>query len=361
MSSLVHRLRCALAEKALWRATKELTRHSDYFVTFHRRPKYSNDVGTWSDPDLKAEHCAIVMQGPPHLDDDFTVETLKLYRQHYPTASLYLSTWKDSDRSVLARIASLDVKIVLSDRPRVPGLFNLNMQLVTAHAGVSAACDDGAEWVLKTRTDQRLYATNALSFLVALAEQFPPRGASIQKHRVIGVGRGTLKYAPYHLSDQTVFGSSQDMLLYWSAPLREDPTPAKWPGRLADVYHSVPLLDLCQRGAAESYLTSQFLHRLGRPLHWTIEDSWAAFRDHFCVADYETTDLYWPKAQVDSLQEYGFDYRCVDNRREFGFRDWLLLFSGALQPEMARTYEDVLRTKFVSAVPSSAPSDRTGA
>jgi len=356
MNSLLRRLRSALWEKALWRAAKELTVASNEFVTFHRRPKYAAEIGTWSDPGAALERCAIVMQGPPHREDNFTVESLSLYKRLYPSAVLYLSTWTDADSVLLEELGAMGVTVIRCEKPSMPGLFNLNMQLVTSHAGVAAAHAAGAEWILKTRTDQRMYSPNALQYLIELARTFPPADADKQRHRIIGVGRGTLKYAPYHLSDQTVFGHSDDMLAYWNAPLRNEAAPPEWPTKLADIFSEVSVLDLCRRGAAEPYLTSSYLERIGRPLQWTLEDSWAAFRDHFCIADYETTDLYWHKAQAASLQEFDYHYRFINNRREFGFRDWLLLYKGSLRPSQAELHNSAMGSRFVAEVQRPADS-----
>ena len=293
---------------------------------------------------------AIAMQGPIATDDDFTLETLKIYTEHMPGVRLILSTWRDTPQSLLDPIVRLGVELVLSDKPAEPGLFNVNMQVVSAANGVRKAVEGGAEWVLKTRTDQRLYDPNAMNFLVATAKQFPVSGNQKQRHRIIGVGHGTLKFAPYHVTDQTVFGHAEDMLAYWTPPLRESLRPADWPIERSAVFSKVPIGELCRFGAAESYFASEFLIRMGRPLAWSIEDSWAAYRDHFCFVDYAATDFYWVKSQTYSLQEFTSEYDFVSNRREVGFHDWMLLYSGQLSCTSARRYEGVLKTCFTAPV-----------
>ena len=325
-------------------------KRSGQFTTYHERPKYGRQIGTWSDPDIRQEPTAIVMQGPVVPEDDFTLETLKLYARHMPQCRLILSTWDDTAPSLLAPIASQGVEIVLCEKPALAALFNLNMQVVSAASGVRAAVERGAEWVLKTRTDQRLYDPNALSFLVALAKTFPPKDSPKQRHRIVGVGFGTLKFAPYHVTDQTVFGHAEDMLSYWTPPLRENPPPAHWPTTLPEIFTKVPIGELCRLASPEAYFASQFLLKMGRPLKWTLEDTWAAYRDCFCFVDMAATDFFWVKGQFYSLREHMHHYDVVSNRLEVGFREWMLLYSGASSCETARRYEGTLATCFNQAV-----------
>ena len=339
-----------LARRLLRGEIRFANKRSRQFTTYHERPKFARQIGTWADPDIPQENVAIAMQGPVMAKDDFTLETLKLYARHSPRCRLILSTWGDTPPAQLAQIASLGVEIVLNEKPTQAGLFNVNMQLVSAGNGVRRAAERGAEWILKTRTDQRLYDPNALSFLVALAKSFPPGRATNQRHRIVGVGFGTLKFAPYHVTDQTVFGHADDMLSYWTPPLRDAAPPAHWPTAQAEMFAKVPIGELCRFGAAECYIASEFLLQNGRSLTWTLEDTWAAYRDCFCFVDMAATDFFWVKDQSYSLHEHVNRYDIVSNRLEVGFREWMLLYSGALPPEAARRYEATLATCFNEAV-----------
>ena len=343
-----------LARRLLIGEIRFANKRSRQFTTYHERPKFARHIGTWVDPDTPQENVAIAMQGPVMADDDFTLETLKLYARRAPRCRLILSTWSDTSPSLLAQIASLGVEIVFSEKPAQAGLFNVNMQLVGAAIGVRRAAERGAEWILKTRTDQRLYEPNALSFLVAVAKSFPPGSSANQRHRIVGVGFGTLKFAPYHVTDQTVFGHADDMLTYWTPPLRDTRPPTHWPTAQSELFAKVPIGELCRFGAAESYIASEFLHKMGRPLTWTLEDTWAAYRDCFCFVDAAATGFFWAKGQSYSLREHVNGYDIVSNRLEVGFREWMLLYSGALPVEAARRYEATLATCFNGAVVKTA-------
>jgi hypothetical protein len=339
-----------LARRMLRWAVRYAIKRGENFATYNERPKRANQIGTWPERGARAKGCTIVMQGPIATDNAFTRETLTLYARHFPDCKLILSTWADTPRELLDPIQQLGVEIVLSEKPKVAGLFNVNMQLVSAGAGVRAAVARGAEWILKTRTDQRLYNPDAIAYLISLARAFPVVPGFRQRHRIISVGHGSLKFAPYHVTDQTVFGHAEDMQTYWTPPLRETPPPAGWPAKLGDIYAQTPIGELCRYAAAESYIASSFLTRIGRSIDWSLADTWAAYRDHFCFADYAATDFYWVKGQSYSLREVYTIYDKVSNRQEFTFREWLLMHSGALKPEDARRYENVLATRFNDAV-----------
>jgi hypothetical protein len=343
--------------RARWRALSalvvQLNEKSDKYVIYRRRPKSAEAIRTWTEREAQPTQAAVVMQGPLYEPDDFTLETLRLYRRQMPEANLVLSTWRDTSPARLDSIRQLGVDVVLSEKPEKAGLFNINLQLTSAKAGVRRAVELGAEWVLKTRTDQRLYQESFMGMLISMAKMFPVVGGYEQRFRVIGVGPGSLKYAPYHVTDQAVFGHAEDMLKYWDVPLRLDDAPPHWPAKQVDTYHQVPVGELCRHGAAESWLASGFLERIGRPLTWTLVDHWKALRDHFCFVDQSMVDFYWAKGQTYTLGvDLSREAEEIDNRKEIGFGEWLLWHSGQLPTEVATRYEETLQQRFVEPVAS---------
>ncbi len=349
------KLRAKAARRLYARAIRYANRWSRRSTTLHERPKFTRMIGTWGEPTLSREPMAIVMQGPVTTQDDFSLETLRLYRRHAPHARLILSSWNDTPDAVLSPFAALGVEIVLSEKPAHPGSQNVNMQITSASNGVRRAVEGGAEWVLKTRTDQRLYAPDVMGFLVATARSFPVAEGP-QRHRVIGVGHGSLKFAPYHVTDQTVFGHAEDMLVYWTPSLRGG-LPEDWPTSIAEIHLRMPVGELCRHSAPEPYFASEFLRRRGWPLAWTIEDTWAAYRDRFCFVDAGATDFFWVKGQTYSLGELLVRYDIVSNRHEMGFLDWMLLYSGQLAAQSGRAYESCLDLPF-AADPESMATGR---
>lgn len=201
------------------------------------------------------------------------------------------------------------------------GQSNINLQIASTLSGVRFARAGGAEYVLKLRTDQRIYGPNAAETLYTIVDSFPMGAAwPKQAKRIVGCSLNTFKYRMYGLSDMLLFGSSDDMLTYWDVALDER--------RFGD--------DACRRAAAslrafaewrvcEVYLATEFLKRVGRELQWSLEDSWNAFRDHFCIVDREHLDLYWPKylSREHRWLSYGKDQRT----QELSFVEWLHLYA----------------------------------
>lgn len=335
--------------RLLRKVVDRLNAGSADFVTTKMRPKSAAAVGLMGTPRV-ADDFAVVMQGPVYDDFDFTLETLKLYRRTMPSVRLVVSSWKDTEDLFVERARSIGADVVLSEKPEYSGILNVNMQLVSAHAGVQLARDAGATWILKTRTDQRFYAPNLDSFLVSMANAFPPATKSRQKFRIFGLGMGTLKFGLYHLTDQSLFGHHEDMYTYWSAPMRLDKPKADWPTDPGRRFSEVPVQELFVEAAPETYLATQFLQAKGRSLDWTLADSWAVFRDCFGVVDSGTSDFFWAKNQVHSQLEDDRRYSQVDNRETLDFREWLLLYSGAVSPDSARAYPDALDGRFYDPV-----------
>src|SRR3990167_11502815 len=69
------------------------------FITFHTRPIFASDIKYRGKETVEDASCAIIIQGPIRREDNFTLETVKLYRKHSPAATVILSTWEDEDIS----------------------------------------------------------------------------------------------------------------------------------------------------------------------------------------------------------------------------------------------------------------------
>jgi len=60
-------------------------------------------------------------------------------------------------------------------------------------------------------------------------------------------------------------------------------------------------------------------------LDWTLEDSWKAFADHFCVVDKESLDLIWGKYTI--KENRWLDYsKSVNKFAELNFKEWLNIY-----------------------------------
>ena len=297
-----------------------LERKTNAFFTMHFRPKTSVGINTQSDRLKREPKLGLVIQGPIIKENDFTLESLKLYHKHFGETIFILSVWDDENQTYLQKFKALELEtvIILNAKPAYAGQSNINYQIVSSLAGIKKAQALGCEYVLKTRTDQRIYAPNVKEFLLNIIAAFPVRGVWAQKQRIVGLSLNTYKYRPYGLSDMTLFGQIDDMLLYWSVALDQRPIADKVENTSRAFYN----LRIC-----EMYLLTEFLQAIGRPIDWTIKDSWRVYADHLCVVDQQSLDLYWFKY----LRYYEYrrlDYGAIRNCRVMTFGEWFNLYQG---------------------------------
>ncbi|HEX8915872.1 MAG TPA: WavE lipopolysaccharide synthesis family protein [Humisphaera sp.] len=315
---------------ALSRAIAYVEARDDTWMTIHARPRRTANARRAPDTisDL-VPRIGIVLQGPITVADDFTLETVRLYRRHFPTADIIVSTWADEDAGQVAQLRDAGTTVLLNEKPSMSGHCNTNYQLASAVAGIRECAARGLPIALKSRTDQRMYAPNALSFLHAALTTFPPHPGFNQKGRIIGVSTNTLKYRMYGLSDFLTFGYTDDLLEYWSC----DPDTRT-------IQHNRPFTigEHARDNLCETYFATAYLRRIGREIRWTLADSWDAFAAHFCIIDHNSLDLFWPKYH--RWSEYRrLSYDRTRSDTEMTFADWLLLYArvvdSAAAPEAA--------------------------
>lgn len=287
------------------------------FLTLHSRPQKAENYNLFSDELKNFPRAAIVIQGPLIKDNNFTLETIRIYKKLFPNCTILLSTWNTEDEEYLKRISKEHIEIILSDEPQYPGTSHRNYQIKSSLAGIKRAQKINAEYVLKTRTDQRINAVNGIEFLYNMLMVFPVAHGYKQNRRIIGVSLNSYKYRPYGISDMNLFGQIDDMLLYWER--KPDMSP-KYAGEKMKVGEFIKA-GFCN----EVDLSSNYLKKIGRELKWTVRDSWQAMADHFCIVDQHSLDLYWHK--YDRQKEYKYlDYNHIRNSQEFSFREWLNIY-----------------------------------
>jgi dTDP-glucose pyrophosphorylase len=284
-------------------------------VTFHERPQQSSQIGTVSDPMHQVTPAGIVVQGPLRHEDEFTLNTVRLYRRHFPHAAVVVSTWDTEDPAALATIRDAGATVITSRLPEARGPTNVNCQIVSTFAGVDWCRKHELTYVLKTRTDQRLYAPNVLDYLRTLLDVFPVVPGFRQTARIIGISLDTFKFRYYGLGDHLLFGTTADMHAFWSVDL--DLRPFHQPQ--VQTWHEASM-----RNVVETYLTTEFLKKACRPIRWTLQDSLDAFADHFCIVDKDDLDLFWPKYEAHKEHRM-LAYDAIKNTQELTSRDWLLL------------------------------------
>jgi hypothetical protein len=225
--------------------------------------------------------------------------------------------------------------VLLNEPPEFPSTCHLNYQIRSTLAGVRAACETGCRYVLKTRTDTRMYARNIPDFLAALVQRFPATQSYAANGRIVVLDWATRMFIPQHPSDLMVFGYAEDMLNYWDAPLCNSPKTAALPIR--DSY-----ADTLKALVPEVYLCRNYLQKIGYPFDLTVASWWQCLADLFIVVDRSMLEHFWPKYNYTSDHRSGLDDQ-LRNEAICGFRDWLAIMDFRKTPYFE--VEDLLSHK----------------
>lgn len=319
-----------LWEKLFRYALRSAHRSGDQFLTYHARPKRAGDVGVWSDrrPDLPP--VAVVLQGPLLLVNDFTVETVCLYRRTFVGCPLIVSTWEGEDAAAVARLRDAGAEVLLNRKPNFAGFKNTNLQLVSSLAGVRRAQELGAKFVLKTRTDQRMYAPNVPAFLVGVWKSFPAAPGFRQRGRLIGTSLGSHKYIMYQFSDMNVFGHVEDVIAYWSCP------HTKTVGLPPD--HKKVVSEVARTHPPEQHILGSYLCSIGVPIDWSLTAYWQSLANHLAIVDRAALDLVWFKLS-ETLEYPRPRYAGIEALHELTFAEWLNLRVGRLNKDALPHHE----------------------
>lgn len=312
---------CSAAEK-----------YTDGYISYRLRP---NNILV--KPVLNLENgnskLAVVIQGPVVTKDDFTLKTALYYKKCNPDAIIILSTWSNTNQECLNKFIKSDIDVVLSELPKKSGSLNINFQIKNSLAGVKRARELGAEFVCKTRTDQRIDHPDAFRYFELLINLFPVNNDDFvknQKRRIIAtcMPYGDLFY-PYHISDFLYFGNIDDMEILFS--LEEDNRDkGEWAQGLTKREIAKGLL------APEIQIMRSFIEKMGGCNECSIEAYWRFVKNHLVCLNSDEIELFWPKyeSRYSENRAFGHYFENDDLQRlrtyNFDFIRWLELYSGKI-------------------------------
>ncbi len=284
------------------------------FLTYWLRPREEELINSDFIAFNEYSDYGIVVQGNLKLEFDFTYNTLKYYKRIYPKAHIVLSCWNTDDKETIERIKTLNVDVIISDFPeKMRGYGPINLQLKTTHAGIEHLLKYHCKYILKTRTDQRVYEPDTLSFLSKMLSLFPMSIKCKAQGRLISCSLSTFVNRLYNISDMMIFGYAEDVERYFSCP--EDCRDYASPYIENQIEYS-------KLRTGEIYFASNYIESLGFELKWTIEDSDFFRKELFLIVDSEGIDLYWPKY---TREEYRWRRYKIDKLKQGTFKEWLSL------------------------------------
>lgn len=305
----------------------------DSFVYIDEKPIYEKNY-TVLQSSFKTHHkLAIVMQGPLLYENDFTLETLKIYKKTFPKCSIIVSTWDTEKKKMLEQIEKLGCIVLKNSKPDfVTKENNNNYQIKSTKKGLQKAKEIGAKYVIKTRCDQRMYETHIVEYLFNLLKVFPLKEHKLQKERLVTLSLNTFKYRLYDISDMFLFGHIDDVMNFWDV---EYDHREKLPSYMT-------LKDYSKARPSEIGYTIDYLERIGEKLDYTLKNSWEMYAKYFCVIDTNTVGLIWPKYSNKIFRWRNF-YGEQDLLEELTFKEWLNLYTDV---ENIIPNEDILERKY---------------
>lgn len=298
--------------------------HVRYQTIWKKEESAENTISNLDD-------CAIVMQGKIEHKNDFTFTTIKYYRKMYPKAAIILSTWEDENPDIISELEKIGVVCILNHYPlqNEYGRGNINLQLINTLAGIEKVLKDKKiKYVLKTRTDQRIYMPYFLQYFENLLSIFKIKEKqSALKKRIIFMNceGASNVYYPFKLSDMLTFGEKNDIHKLYSIPLStvseseeivlKDKT--LFPSIMSlyamdykqgltkeEIIKEIPnfneLVQYKMQTVAEMYIISNFIKKYINPFEVNenmdyLEIYWDFLKKYAVVIDKNAIDLFWPK------------------------------------------------------------------
>ena len=302
-----------------------------FHVAFHMMPKEAvKSLEMYEE--YKKINFAIVIQGPIYAEDNFTLNTVKFYKAMYPNAKILVSTWDDEKEEVLELLRESGAIIVKSKKPDYSGNLNVNYQLVSARAGLLKARELGCEYLIKTRTDQRICKDYVFYSIISMLDRFPCSENQNQKSRIfiLAVNYGNM-FTPYFMSDFLYAGRSEDVINVFSIPLDERE-------QFQIDYNASRREQSRSMHPPEIYIMKHYLKDiLGRECEDTVEQYWKAIKECFICMSMKDVGLLWPKYDIKyELNFFYGDYFSGENiptnsEMGFDFINWFNLYCGVLK------------------------------
>ena len=338
-------------------------RYFDHFVTYTFRPNKSSQIYPLQIRQKVHPKTVVILQGPIRTQDNFTCETVKFYCMNMPQAEIVVSTWSDTAKEQVRRLEEAGAKVILSDLPEYNGLGNINYQLVSTRAGLDYAKRIGAEYVLKTRTDQRLGLPFLLEYFFSLLSAFP-LGTEFeylhQKERIIAAQgtTGSTMFVPYFIADFYFFGRIEDIQAYFDyTPQKIRMTSKERREYLQKIRKDDSVYEHHCIWAPEIMFARNYVSQKGTvPIEDKVEAYWRFVKSNLIIVSHEDVQLHWPKYDHRKLDNaIYYDYYPGDSPDKcliynWKFTDWLNLYSG--QIEYSEEYEEFIHRPVSVAIGS---------
>ncbi|SFB95038.1 WavE lipopolysaccharide synthesis family protein [Butyrivibrio sp. YAB3001] len=195
-------------------------RHNDYMIAEYL---FQNSVWKFF-PKIEIDDVAIVIQGQVIYENDFTLETIYRYRRIYPRITIILSTWEgEVSDDFRWQTEAIGVVILENEMPEEHGASNICLQLKSSLEGTLWAQENSdVKYVLKTRTDQRIFLPDFLTYMKNMLKTFKVSSDGMAERIIFLGGFQSSVVCPFEVSDFLAFGNVGDIRnLYSSSGIDE--------------------------------------------------------------------------------------------------------------------------------------------
>lgn len=304
-------------------------------------------------PVYDIDDTAIVIQGPITYENDYTAYTVRFYREIYPNIPIVISTWRGGVRDTFRESCRQHNAIILENElPANPGFGNMNLQMESSERGVEyVRKNTSAKFILKCRTDQRIFRPDFLIYFKNLLKAFPTYGDKLKARLVVPAY--SHKWIPFFVGDLFVFGTAEDMAKLYSVRTElefsekhkmhphkgmihriierfELVAGYKIPNEKKRVKYNL-FMDRMENISAEVVIAKNFYRKFFAPIEPEnlLEDYWKFFRDCLVSANEEDLLLDWQKYYFDNTVQVGGCYsirHAYDTNERMDYINWLDLY-----------------------------------
>lgn len=280
LNSLLHRLFKFLNDRTNLIATYDLIDISNY--------RLSDDLIT------SRECVGIVVQGP--VVGKTTKLSIDFLNMLFPSAKIVLSTWQNEDVDLFYRDEYSKMKLLINEKPNVPGFSNINLQIISSKSGIDYLAAQGCTHVLKIRSDVLITNPSSLNYLMQLHQ--------LTNSGIVFSSFNTFLNRLYSISDQLMFGSVDQLKTFWSVNLATSDQECE---------------------TAESYLFKNYLLNFGFTPENTLVSYLQAISKFTVIIDHETLGQIWNKGTFTSLSKRWRDYNNDSELKQICTLDWIAI------------------------------------
>lgn len=267
---------------------------------------------------------AIVIQGPvPNRKSEKQVEeSISHYSKIFPQSPIVLSTWLNHARTL--RSPGKNIHIVRSVDPGPSNPKNLDRQAISTFEGIKKASELGAEYTIKTRTDQRLVAPLAVEKLLAIWAQ------SKSELSIVVSSYGTGRYRLYGPTDQLQFAKTAVLLDFWEG------LPSSGRHEVVSPDYDQLLYEISCRALSvqEVRLCVRYLLRIEQEVTWTWPNHAQLMASFFPVANSVGIGHLQLSRPVNVVDHVSYNKTAFHNLIEehSSLEFWLTLHNSATRP-----------------------------